>query len=145
MSAGVSEISSRAVWTPLCHWLVSFPTVNSLVFPNPRCDLHNLLVFRTFWSIFLVSALTSIPIGSLVVLCACPLSKPTLFKVGGAFQLCGGKAHFLLSHNSAWVFFLGKNKESEQLALTNSTFFCSRYPSSSTGWFQQIFVGVKAS
>lgn len=99
MSAGVTGISSRAVGTPLCHWLVSFPTVSSFVFPNLHCDLHN-LVFRTFWSIFLVTALTSIPIGSLVVVCACPLSKPTLFKVGGAFQLCGGKAHFLVSHNS---------------------------------------------
>uniref|UniRef100_A0A674NXF2 Transmembrane protein 182 n=1 Tax=Takifugu rubripes TaxID=31033 RepID=A0A674NXF2_TAKRU len=64
-------------------------------------------LFRTFWSIFLVTALTSIPTGSLVAICACPLSKPTLFKVGGAFQLCGGLSLLMvLLLYVVWVDFL---------------------------------------
>lgn len=55
------------------------------------CDLHLLLVLRTFWTIFLVAALTLIPVGAFVFICACPLSNHKLFKVGGALQLYGGK------------------------------------------------------
>ena len=50
------------------------------------------LVFRTFWSSFLVLGVVSVVIGGLVVLCAAPLSNHRLYKVGGAFQLSGGEA-----------------------------------------------------
>ena len=50
------------------------------------------LVFRTFWSCFLVWGVVSVVIGGLVVLCAAPLSNRKLYKVGGAFQLSGGEA-----------------------------------------------------
>ena len=53
--------------------------------------LLSLLVFRTFWSSFLVLGVVSVVIGGLVVLCAAPLSNQKLYKVGGAFQLSGGE------------------------------------------------------
>lgn len=48
-------------------------------------------VFRTFWSIFLISGVAAVIIGGFVVICAAPLTNHRLYKVGGALQLCGGK------------------------------------------------------
>lgn len=86
---------------PQSHLKAALPLVGIMshseqfiVLFNLCCDLHKPLVFRTFWSIFLVTALASIPTGAFVVICACPLSNRYLFKVGGAFQLCGGKNNF---------------------------------------------------
>uniref|UniRef100_A0A8C5ACY8 Transmembrane protein 182 n=1 Tax=Gadus morhua TaxID=8049 RepID=A0A8C5ACY8_GADMO len=58
--------------------------------------LLSLLVFRTFWSSFLVLGVVSVVIGGLVVLCAAPLSNQKLYKVGGAFQLSGGLSLMLV-------------------------------------------------
>uniref|UniRef100_A0A3Q3XG76 Uncharacterized protein n=1 Tax=Mola mola TaxID=94237 RepID=A0A3Q3XG76_MOLML len=46
-----------------------------------------LSVYRTFWSIFLVSGLMAVTAGGSVLICTCPLANRRLFKVGGAFQL----------------------------------------------------------
>ncbi|XP_073318216.1 transmembrane protein 182-like [Pagrus major] len=48
------------------------------------------IVYRTFWSIFLVAGLTAVVVGGFVVICASPLANHKLFKVGGALHLCGG-------------------------------------------------------
>ncbi|XP_074521096.1 transmembrane protein 182-like [Halichoeres trimaculatus] len=48
------------------------------------------IVFRTFWSIFLILGSMSVVIGGFVVVCAGPLSNQKLYKVGGALQLSGG-------------------------------------------------------
>ncbi|KAJ3584562.1 hypothetical protein NHX12_015057, partial [Muraenolepis orangiensis] len=57
--------------------------------PQPS-EPDSIIVFRTFWSSFLVVGVVSVAIGGLVVLCAAPLSNHRLYKVGGAFQLTGG-------------------------------------------------------
>lgn len=49
-----------------------------------------LSVFRTFWSIFLVTGLTAVAVGGFVVICAAPGANHKLYKVGGSLQLCGG-------------------------------------------------------
>ncbi|XP_047432713.1 transmembrane protein 182-like [Mugil cephalus] len=51
---------------------------------------HSAIVFRTFWSIFLVVGVAAITIGGFVVICAGPVSHYRLYKVGGGLQLCGG-------------------------------------------------------
>ncbi|KAK2917426.1 transmembrane protein 182-like [Channa argus] len=51
---------------------------------------HSAIVFRTFWSIFLVTGIAAVVTGGLVVICAGPLVNHKLYKVGGALQLCGG-------------------------------------------------------
>uniref|UniRef100_A0A3B5QQ00 Transmembrane protein 182 n=1 Tax=Xiphophorus maculatus TaxID=8083 RepID=A0A3B5QQ00_XIPMA len=56
-------------------------------FPAPHPDWT---VFRTFWSIFLVSGVTAVVIGGLLVLCAAPLTNRSLYSAGGALQICGG-------------------------------------------------------
>ncbi|XP_044044565.1 transmembrane protein 182-like [Siniperca chuatsi] len=58
--------------------------------PTEPYEHHSAIVFRTFWSIFLVTALTAVAIGGFVVICAGPLANHKLYKVGGALQLCGG-------------------------------------------------------
>nr|XP_046238503.1 transmembrane protein 182-like [Scatophagus argus] len=58
--------------------------------PTGPYEHHSAIVFRTFWSIFLVTGLTAIVTGGFVVICAGPLSNHKLFKVGGALQLFGG-------------------------------------------------------
>ncbi|XP_051283508.1 transmembrane protein 182 [Dicentrarchus labrax] len=58
--------------------------------PTEPYEHHSAIVFRTFWSIFLITGLTSVVIGGFVVICASPLANHKLYKVGGALQLCGG-------------------------------------------------------
>eukprot|EP00066_Takifugu_rubripes_P015459 XP_011604725.1 PREDICTED: transmembrane protein 182-like [Takifugu rubripes] len=113
------EFSVLDLWNTnqeLCNFSFLFPfPVNEPLGCRPESrrsapepfEPRSAIVFRTFWSIFLVTALTSIPTGSLVAICACPLSKPTLFKVGGAFQLCGGLSLLMvLLLYVVWVDFL---------------------------------------
>ncbi|KAM9333966.1 transmembrane protein 182-like [Symphorus nematophorus] len=58
--------------------------------PTEPYEHHSAIVFRTFWSIFLVTGLTAVLTGGFVVICAGPLANHKLYKVGGALQLCGG-------------------------------------------------------
>ncbi|KAK0137146.1 Transmembrane protein 182 [Merluccius polli] len=66
------------------------PLVDTLDFPPQPSEPDSVIVFRTFWSSFLVVGLVSVTIGGLDVICAAPLSNHKLYKVGGAFQLSGG-------------------------------------------------------
>ncbi|XP_059184318.1 transmembrane protein 182-like [Centropristis striata] len=58
--------------------------------PIEPYEHHSAIVFRTFWSIFLVTGLGSVVIGGFVVVCAGPLTNHRLYKVGGTLLLCGG-------------------------------------------------------
>ncbi|XP_071320661.1 transmembrane protein 182-like [Trachinotus anak] len=57
--------------------------------PEPY-EPHSAIVFRTFWSIFLVTGVAAVILGGFVAICAGPLTNHKLYKVGGALQLCGG-------------------------------------------------------
>ncbi|XP_032412767.1 transmembrane protein 182-like [Xiphophorus hellerii] len=59
-------------------------------FPSEPYQPASAIVFRTFWSIFLVSGVTAVVIGGLLVLCAAPLTNRSLYSAGGALQICGG-------------------------------------------------------
>uniref|UniRef100_UPI0037E8E00A transmembrane protein 182-like n=1 Tax=Semicossyphus pulcher TaxID=241346 RepID=UPI0037E8E00A len=58
--------------------------------PSEVYEQHSAIVFRTFWSIFLVAGSMSVFIGGFVIVCAGPLANHKLYKVGGALQLSGG-------------------------------------------------------
>lgn len=58
--------------------------------PAEPYEHQSAIVFRTFWSIFLVTGVAAIVIGGFIVMCAGPLSNHKLYKVGGVLQLCGG-------------------------------------------------------
>ncbi|XP_070711746.1 transmembrane protein 182-like [Pempheris klunzingeri] len=59
-------------------------------FPTEPYEHHSAIVFRTFWSIFLVTGSAAVLTGGFVVVCAGPLTNHRLYKVGGALLLCGG-------------------------------------------------------
>lgn len=58
--------------------------------PTEPYEPHSAIVFRTFWSIFLITGVAAVVIGRFVAICAGPLTNHRLYKVGGALQLCGG-------------------------------------------------------
>lgn len=97
IKGGAKRPSHRTIRTPLCHWLVVFSPVHNHFshdrmlrsFPRPHFPPPS--VFRTFWSIFLVTGLTAVVTGGFVIICAGPLANHRLYKVGGVLQLCGGK------------------------------------------------------
>lgn len=61
---------------------------------TPLSDFYHLSVYWTFWNVFLITAPTSVIIGSFVIICACLLDNHMLFKVGRAFHICGGENTF---------------------------------------------------
>uniref|UniRef100_A0A3B5R921 Transmembrane protein 182 n=1 Tax=Xiphophorus maculatus TaxID=8083 RepID=A0A3B5R921_XIPMA len=73
-------------------WITCLPLPVSCTPPGlDRLPLRAVpTLFRTFWSIFLVSGVTAVVIGGLLVLCAAPLTNRSLYSAGGALQICGG-------------------------------------------------------
>ncbi|CAN9498326.1 unnamed protein product [Ophioblennius macclurei] len=80
----------------LCQAAFLFPfPFNQLLTESPHLptmpyEQASAIVFRTFWSIFLVVGVAATVGGTFVVICAGPLTNHILYKVGGALQLCGG-------------------------------------------------------
>ncbi|CAJ1087545.1 transmembrane protein 182-like [Xyrichtys novacula] len=62
--------------------------------PSEAFEHSSAIVFRTFWSIFLVVGLMSAFIGAFVLVCAGPPANYKLYKVGGALQLSSGVCLF---------------------------------------------------
>uniref|UniRef100_A0A4W6D7U5 Transmembrane protein 182 n=1 Tax=Lates calcarifer TaxID=8187 RepID=A0A4W6D7U5_LATCA len=60
--------------------------------PREPYEHHSAIVFRTFWSIFLVTGVAGVVVGGFAVICAGPLTNHKLYKVGGALQFCGGQS-----------------------------------------------------
>ncbi|XP_061571487.1 transmembrane protein 182-like [Cololabis saira] len=58
--------------------------------PSEPYERPSAIVFRTFWSIFLVAGVTAVVIGGLLAICAVTLTNHKLCRVGGALQLSGG-------------------------------------------------------
>ncbi|XP_043965871.1 transmembrane protein 182-like isoform X2 [Gambusia affinis] len=73
-------------------FLFPFPAPHPALtgFPSEPYQPASAIVFRTFWSIFLVSGVTAVVIGGLLVLCAAPLTNRSLYSAGGALHVCGG-------------------------------------------------------
>uniref|UniRef100_A0A8D3AFE9 Transmembrane protein 182 n=1 Tax=Scophthalmus maximus TaxID=52904 RepID=A0A8D3AFE9_SCOMX len=82
-------------------------------------------VFRTFWSIFLVSGVAAVVTGAFVLICACPLTNHKLFKVGGALQLCGGLC--LLAVVLMYLMWVQVLDTLEQFALRRSLSSCPSF------------------
>ncbi|XP_069554337.1 transmembrane protein 182-like [Brachyistius frenatus] len=72
------------VYEPVHLW------VESHSLPTEPYEHHSAIVFRTFWSIFLVAGVAAVLIGGFVVICAGPLTNHRLYKLGGGLQMCAG-------------------------------------------------------
>ncbi|XP_061546772.1 transmembrane protein 182-like [Phyllopteryx taeniolatus] len=68
--------------------------VNSRDSPAEPYEYHTAIVFRTFWSIFLITGVAAVVTGGLSVICTASLSNHKLYKVGGVLLLCGGVCLF---------------------------------------------------
>uniref|UniRef100_A0A3Q3SZ11 Transmembrane protein 182 n=1 Tax=Mastacembelus armatus TaxID=205130 RepID=A0A3Q3SZ11_9TELE len=66
------------------------PWVEPHSLPTEPYEHQSAIVFRTFWSIFLVAGVAAVVIGGFISICAGPLTNHKLYKVGGALQICGG-------------------------------------------------------
>ncbi|XP_035489201.1 transmembrane protein 182-like isoform X2 [Scophthalmus maximus] len=93
--------------------------------PEELFEHHSAIVFRTFWSIFLVSGVAAVVTGAFVLICACPLTNHKLFKVGGALQLCGGLC--LLAVVLMYLMWVQVLDTLEQFALRRSLSSCPSF------------------
>ncbi|XP_057686557.1 transmembrane protein 182-like [Corythoichthys intestinalis] len=64
--------------------------VESQDFHDEPYEHYSAIVFRTFWSIFLITGVATVLSGGLSVICTAPLTNHKFYKVGGALLLCGG-------------------------------------------------------
>ncbi|XP_077429468.1 transmembrane protein 182-like isoform X1 [Vanacampus margaritifer] len=58
--------------------------------PAEASERPSAIVFRTFWSIFLVTGVAAVVTGGLCVICTAALSNRKLYKAGGSLLLSGG-------------------------------------------------------
>ncbi|XP_040888528.1 transmembrane protein 182-like [Toxotes jaculatrix] len=99
------EFSSWDQWilnqpsSKVCHaaFLFPFPVyepgtawVEPHSLPREPYEHHSAIVYRTFWSIFLVTGVPAVLFGGFIVICAGPLTNHKLYKAGGTLLLCGG-------------------------------------------------------
>ncbi|XP_051913122.1 transmembrane protein 182-like [Hippocampus zosterae] len=77
-------------------FLFPFPANNPFWVQSPDSpaaepyEHHSAIVFRTFWSIFLITGVATVTTGGLAVICTAALSKHKFYKVGGVLLICGG-------------------------------------------------------
>ncbi|KAG7236208.1 hypothetical protein INR49_001326 [Caranx melampygus] len=93
--------------------------------PQEPYEHHSAIVFRTFWSIFLISGVAAVVVGVFVIICTAPLANHKLYKAGGALQLCGGLSLLaVLLMYLTWVQLLDTL---EQFALHRSLSSCPSF------------------
>uniref|UniRef100_A0A8C2WNK6 Transmembrane protein 182 n=1 Tax=Cyclopterus lumpus TaxID=8103 RepID=A0A8C2WNK6_CYCLU len=71
-------------------FLFPFPVSGTRGSPAEPYESPSAIVFRTFWSFFLVAGAASVVAGGFMVICAGPLANHRLYRVGGGLLLCGG-------------------------------------------------------
>ncbi|KAM8872824.1 transmembrane protein 182-like [Synchiropus picturatus] len=96
-SCAYSSVSPHlSVWD---LWMISPPPLKfcqaAFLFPFSLGEAGvyeppSAVVYRTFWSIFLVCALSAVVIGWFSTICASSLTNRTLYKVAGVLQIFGG-------------------------------------------------------
>ncbi|KAM4711113.1 LOW QUALITY PROTEIN: transmembrane protein 182-like [Anableps anableps] len=137
-TAAASDFSIRDLWitnqpvSKICQaaFLFPFPAhppawAERSGFPSEPYQRPSAIVFRTFWSIFLISAVMAVVIGGLLVLCAAPLTNHSLYSAGGALQVCGGWCLLgVVVMYLMWVLVLDTL---EQLALHGRASGCPSY------------------
>ncbi|XP_058478650.1 transmembrane protein 182-like [Solea solea] len=94
-------------------------------FPKEPYEHPSAIVFRTFWSIFLVAGVAAVVTGEFVVICAGPLTNHRLFKAGGTLQLCGGVC--LLAVVLMYLLWVQVLDTLEQFALHQSLSSCPSF------------------
>nr|XP_020456334.1 transmembrane protein 182-like [Monopterus albus] len=101
------------------------PRVEPHSLPTEPYEPHSAIVFRTFWSIFLVTGAAAIVVGGFVIICAGPLTNHKLYEMGGALQLCGGLC--LLAVVVMYLMWVHVLDTLEQFALHQTTSSCPSY------------------
>ncbi|MEQ2278552.1 hypothetical protein AMECASPLE_000108 [Ameca splendens] len=136
--AGTSDFSIWDLWitnrplSKICQPAFLFPfPVNHPAwtkikgFPPEPYEHPSAIVFRTFWSIFLISGVTAVVTGGLLVLCAAPLTNHSLYSAGGALQICG--ALCLLAVVMMYLMWVQVLDTLEQFALHRRVSVCPSY------------------
>ncbi|KAM9327724.1 transmembrane protein 182-like [Pholidichthys leucotaenia] len=99
--------------------------VESHNLPVEPYERQSAVVFRTFWSIFLITGTSAVIFGGFTVICAAPLTNHKLYKVGGALWLCGGLCLLaVLVMYLMWVLVLDTL---EQFALHQTVYSCPSF------------------
>ncbi|KAM6893482.1 transmembrane protein 182-like [Xenentodon cancila] len=93
--------------------------------PSEPYERPSAIVFRTFWSIFLVAGVTAVFVGGFLGICAAPLTNHKLYRVGGALQLCGGL--FLLAVVLMYLMWVQVLDTLEQFALYQRVSRCPSF------------------
>ncbi|KAM6892865.1 transmembrane protein 182-like [Lycodopsis pacificus] len=106
-------------------FLFPFPASGPHGSPTEPYEHHSAIVFRTFWSIFLVAGVAAVLIGGFVVICAGPLTNHRLYEVGGALLLCGGVS--LLAVLVMYLMWLHVLDTLEQFALHHRVSTCPSF------------------
>ncbi|XP_042369313.1 transmembrane protein 182-like isoform X2 [Plectropomus leopardus] len=118
----------------VCHaaFLFPFPVYERMPsrmephgLPTEPYEHHSAIVFRTFWSIFLVAGLAALIIGGFVVTCAGSQTNHRLFKVEGALLLFGGLS--LLAVVLMYLMWVQVLDTLEQFALHHSVSTCPSF------------------
>ncbi|KAM3857091.1 transmembrane protein 182-like [Diretmus argenteus] len=93
--------------------------------PAQPSEPDSAIVFRTFWSIFLIASVVTVVIGGFTVICAGPLANHQLYKVGGALQFCAGLC--LLAVVVMYVMWIQVLDTLEQFALHQRVSRCPSF------------------
>ncbi|CAG05800.1 unnamed protein product, partial [Tetraodon nigroviridis] len=71
--------------------------IHSYLFPFPvshqthnATEYHSAIIYRGFWSIFMLMGVAAVVLGGFVIICAAPFTSPGLYKTGGGLFLVSG-------------------------------------------------------
>ncbi|KAJ3591920.1 hypothetical protein NHX12_007050 [Muraenolepis orangiensis] len=92
------HVDDRNLWK---LWLTNQPQskecVHAYLFPFPvESDTHNAtsyesaIIYRGFWSIFMLIGVAAVVVGGFVIICAAPFASHQLYKAGGGLFIVSG-------------------------------------------------------
>ncbi|XP_007890258.1 transmembrane protein 182 [Callorhinchus milii] len=96
------DISHDSIWN---FWFTNQPPskfcVRGYLFPlpialGPLLSHDNTAVYRGFWTVFIILAVTAAIVGGFLLVCAVPFVSAKLYKVGGGFLLAAGTLFSIL-------------------------------------------------
>lgn len=91
-------------YSSISHWIIIFYFKVSWPFTKTTllCIVHITIIFlstmwlcclvyRGFWSVFMLLGVTAVVLGGFILICAAPFTSPCLYKAGGGLFLTAGE------------------------------------------------------